>query len=71
MSIIKDLITEKDGESYCPERLLLIAGVVVFLALAMYAVWHGKDFNAQDYGIGLGSLLGGGGAGIWAKGKSE
>jgi len=71
MGIIKDLVTEADGESFCPERVLLIIGALVFLGLAVFAVFHGKDFNAQDYGIGFGSLLGGGGAGIWAKGKAE
>jgi hypothetical protein len=69
--MIKDLFTEKDGESFCPSRLLLILGGIVFLTLAVYSVLHGKEFNAQDFGLGYGGLLGGGGAGIALKGRTE
>jgi len=71
MSILKDLVTEKDGESYCPARIGMLVGLMVFIALSIYAVLHGKDFDPMQWGGGYGSLLGGGGAGIWAKGKAE
>jgi hypothetical protein len=69
--LVKDLFTEKDGESFCPARLGLLVGLITFICLSFLAVFHGKDFDPQNWGIGYGSLLGGGGAGIWAKGKSE
>lgn len=69
--ILKDCVTEKDGESYCPSRIMLMLGVLSFIALSCLAVYLGQKFSAMDWGTGFGSLLGGGGAGIWAKGKSE
>lgn len=71
-TFFKDIFTEKDGDSYCVAKVLWFFGVVGFIGLATWAVViHGKDFNAQDYGIGLGSVLGGGGIGVAQKGKTE
>lgn len=67
-----DLITENDGETVCPGRIVLLFGTAVFIILAIYdVIWLGKEFNAMQYGTGYGSLTGGGLAGIWAKSKTD
>ncbi len=71
MKFLKDLFTESDGVSFCPARLLWIIGSLSFISLSFVAVWHGKDFNAQDWGLGYGGLLAGGGGAIALKGKVE
>ena len=71
MKFFNDLITESDGVSVCPARLLLILGALAFIGLAIWAVIHGKEFDPQAYGVGYGGLLAGGGGGILMKGKVE
>lgn len=71
MSFLKALLTESDGVSWCPARLGLLVGLMTFICLSAYAIFHGGAFDPQNWGIGYGSLLGGGGAGIFAKGKVE
>lgn len=68
---LKDCVTGIDGESYDIGRAALALVSIGFVVFAGWAVFHGKDFNPQDYGIGAGSILGGGGAGIAMKGKTE
>lgn len=69
--LLNDIFTEKDGETYCVGRVLWVAGCVLFYLLAMWAVFHGKDFDPQNYGLGLGGVLAGGGAGVALKGREE
>lgn len=69
--LTKDLFTEKDGESFCPARLGLIAGLITFIVLSVYSVIHTGTFDFMGFGTGFGSLVGGSGAGIWMKGKAE
>jgi hypothetical protein len=71
MKALKDLVTESDGVSYCPARLLWITGAIAFIMLSFYAAIHGKDFNSQDFGLGYGGLLAGGGSSVLLKGKVE
>ncbi len=69
---LKDLFTEKDGESFCVAKVLWFCGVIGFITLAAWSIIvHGNAFNAQDYGVGLGTTLGGGGLGVAQKGKTE
>jgi hypothetical protein len=71
MKWITDILTENDGVTICPGRMALIFGASTFLALAIWAVYLKHDFDAQSFGLGYGSLLGGGLAGIWAKSKTD
>ncbi len=71
MKFLNDLLTESDGISFCPARLLWIIGVLAFIALSFYAVFHGKEFDPQNWGLGYGGLLAGGGVGVAQKGKVE
>ena len=71
IKFFKDILTEADGTSYCPARLLLIVGSIAFIFLSFYAVYHGKEFDPQNWGLGYGGLLAGGGGWILMKGKVE
>lgn len=68
---LKHMCTGIDGETYDPARVLWIAVSCAFVILAAYSVLHGNPFNAQDYGVGGGAILGGGGAGVGFKAKTE
>lgn len=70
-SFIKNLATGIDGETYDPARVLWIVVCIGFVALAAFSVLHGNPFNPQDYGVGGGAILGGGGAGVGLKAKTE
>lgn len=64
MKLIKDILTELDGETYDISKLLWAFGVVVFIGLSIVAVCKGQLWNPAEYGLGMGSLLAGGGAGV-------
>lgn len=67
---INSLLTEEDNSTPNIASVLWVVGVLGFIILAGYAVWHSGAFDAQSYGIGFGSVLGGGGAGLALKQKS-
>lgn len=72
MSLLKDITTAKDGESFDVGRVLLLAIALGFVILAFWdIVILAHAFNPKDYGIGGGSILGGGGAGIGFKKDTE
>lgn len=59
--------TEPDNKTVCPVRLMAIAGVLQYLGLALaHYIQHGI-FEAQNYAIGFGSLLGGIGVALGLK----
>lgn len=71
MSVIRGIFTGKDGNTYDLGRILWAAmgfGYVIFAAIS---VWRDGSFNPQDFGIGAGTILGGGGIGIGAKANTE
>lgn len=61
---LSDCFKQSDG-TWDLSRLMW-AGVVV--AFVVGALWHFT--TAQDFGIGAGAVLGGGGLGAWAHGKA-
>jgi hypothetical protein len=70
-SIIKDLATGIDGESYDVGRVLWALGALAFLGMSIYAVIHTGAFDAMGFGAGYGGVLGGGGAALGMKSKTE
>jgi hypothetical protein len=70
-ALLKDIATCLDGETYDVGRVLLIVGVVALILFAGIAVCRNGTFDPQNFGLGLGGLLGGGGAGLGFKAKTE
>ena len=69
---LTDIFTENDGDTFCPGRVALILGVLVFIGLSTYSVVYlAQKFDAMGYGTGFGGLTGGSLAGIWAKSKTD
>ncbi len=66
-SVVKQLVTdEKDNHDIVLYSILL--ALVVGIGLTIYSVgWRGAVFSFSEFGIGVGSILGGGGAGYLAK----
>ncbi|OWK42218.1 amino acid ABC transporter substrate-binding protein [Fimbriiglobus ruber] len=70
-ALIKDCVTGKDGESYDVGRVLWVVGALSFLGLSIYAAFKSHTFDPLSFGTGYGGILGGGGAGIGMKAKTE
>lgn len=66
---LKNILTEKDNITYDAGRVLWVAGTVAFICFTGYQVFRQGTFDASSYGIGLGSLLTGGGAGLGLKSR--
>lgn len=64
MKLIEDCFQNEKGE-WDLSRILWAIVVVTFL---LAASWHFS--TAQDFGIGAGAVLGGGGIGAWMHGKA-
>jgi hypothetical protein len=71
IKLLNDLLTGKDNQTHDIGRYLWAAGVLVYLGLSIFAIIKGQPWNPTEYGIGLGAVLAGGGAGIALKVKTE
>ncbi len=69
--IIKDMCTEKDGESYCPARIQWIIGTIVYFACTAYTVYSTGKFDFQAWAIGFGAIMAAGGFSIKVKESTE
>lgn len=71
--LIKDLFTEKDGESFCPLRAGFIIGFLILIGLTLKDVADGKTFldHAKDWASGVADYLGLGGAAVAGKNFTE
>lgn len=65
------LLTGIDGVTFDISRVLLFAMGIAFIGQGIWHVYANKTFDPQAFGIGAGALLGGGGAGIAVKAKTE
>lgn len=73
MSVIKDMATEKDGVSFCPVRIGLMAGIALYFMFTVVDLFTTRHFlgHAKDWGEGLANLLGFGGGAVAAKNYTE
>lgn len=62
-----DLFTEPDNLTFCPIRLVAIWGALQYLGLAVANYIQHNVFDAQNYAIGFGALLGGIGVALGLK----
>ncbi len=68
---IKHGLTGIDGESWDLGRVLWALIGVAFVVFAAWSLLHGGAFDPQNFGVGAGSILGGGGAGVGFKARTE
>lgn len=64
--VLKNLMTEDDGESYCIAKIMAAMAFVSFIGYAVYGLMHGH-FALQDFASGLMQVLAGSGAIILGK----
>lgn len=70
-TIIKDMSTSADGESFCFMRILTIAGALACIAYAAYMLFKGIAVDIKDWATAYTTVTGGGALGVWAKSKAE
>jgi len=64
VKLFRDILTDYDGTTYDTGRVVAVALVASMIAFESVAVWHGKTFDPQAFGIGMASILGALGAAI-------
>ncbi len=62
--MLLDLLTEYDNETFDIGRVLAALTILVFLGLSIYNAIETKKFDAQQFGIGAGSVFAGLGGSI-------
>ncbi len=73
--ILKDAVTEKDGETYDIVRIVLLFGLLAYSIMCLFALHTtlttaDKTFNFKDFGEGFGFMCAGAAALMFGK-RSE
>lgn len=72
MNLLYNLFAEADNKTWDLGRLQWFVGTVVFFSLSVYAYWWNKQvFDPVLWGTGFASVMAGGGAMLWMKGKEQ
>lgn len=66
-----DLFTEDDNNTWCIARVSAFISVISFIALGIVHVVINHQFQPSEYGVGIGSLLGGAGVMIGGKAATQ
>jgi len=66
-NFIKQLLTEPDNKTFCPVRLIAFIGVGQYFTITVANYVQHAAFDAQNFAIGLGALLGGVGVALGLK----
>lgn len=69
--ILTDILTCKDNATFDNGRVLLFLAVICFLIFTAIDVLETHTFEYQEFGIGFGILLAGGGVNLKLKETSE
>ena len=69
--VTRTMLTEGDNETFDITRIMLLIGIIAYIALTIYSMNKGGTFDAMDWAIGYASILGGGGVAIGVKGGVE
>jgi hypothetical protein len=70
--VLKDITTVANGNDYDLVRIAILVGIIAFIILSFYAlIIKSQPWSPQDYGLGLGAILGGGGLGLKFKQNTE
>jgi hypothetical protein len=73
MKWLKDIVTD-DAGNFTPDKVALVAGVVVYLGIAIHAAIKHPELvwpNATNFGLGLGAVLGCGGGAMWLASRQK
>ena len=62
-----DIITEPDNKTFCPVRVLAIAGVIEYLAIEAFNYYHHATFDPQAFALGFSALIAGTGIALGIK----
>ena len=62
-----NLVTEPNNKTFCPVRLIAIAGAVQYLAMGFLHLFRNAAFDPQSYGVGFAALLSGIGVALGLK----
>jgi hypothetical protein len=61
--MVHDCLTENNGSSFCPFRVagaaLAGSGIPTFIGCTIFTTIHTEHFDAVQFGIGFGGLMGG------------
>jgi hypothetical protein len=68
---IQDMLTEDDNNTYCIARFAVLLGVITFCVIGVFHVYRGLALDFSQFGVGFGSLLGGGGVLIGGKAVTQ
>jgi hypothetical protein len=69
--IVKQLLTGKDNKTHDIGRWMIFISFIVGLGLEVYSVVGEKVFDLQQFGVGVGVMLAGFGAGTKLKETTE
>jgi hypothetical protein len=58
MKLIRDILTDYDGQTYDTARVMAVAIIAAMLTFQAFAVWHSHSFDVQSFGMGMASVLG-------------
>lgn len=61
--MIADLF--QNGGKWDLSRIITAAMAIAYIVEGGYALYRGQHFDWQAFGVGAGSIIAGGGAGIW------
>ncbi|TFU06148.1 amino acid ABC transporter substrate-binding protein [Polymorphobacter arshaanensis] len=71
-TLIKDVLTARDGVTYAPARVYWMLAALQFLMLSAWSVLIQKStFDPVAYGTGAGLIIAAGGVGVWITRKSD
>lgn len=65
--LLLDWFTEPDNKTFCLIKALTASGALVFFGCAIVHVTVNKSFDFTAFGLGLGSIMTGAGAGLAMK----
>lgn len=66
---LKDLLTERDGETFELSAVLAAFTVLAFVGMAVWKMWTTHQFDPVSYGTGASAIIGGGGLSRLFKGS--
>jgi hypothetical protein len=65
--VVRDILTEDDGETWCLIRILFTFLFVCYLGFAAYEIHRTGEFHMVDFASGAMQIFGGGGVALGLK----